>query len=148
MDSSCVARRVMPGAMLLTHMKQTTVASLVVFMLSTLAVIAGCARSTDDGGAENPAVARKIETYLTDFGMPGTETSWYKNITGVSVRGNTVHVRTNLFSSSRKVSDICAAVSGYVFSNHNRSDGLDNVQVLGQNGQVLVNRRGVGGRCD
>ena len=130
-------------------MKQTILTPLlVVSLLFGLVLISACANSGDDGGAENPALAKKIETYLTDFGMPGTETSWYKNIIGISVRGNTVQVKTNLSSNDRKAGDICAAVSGYVFSNQNRSDGLNTVQVLGQSGQILINRSGVSGRCD
>ena len=89
-------------------MKQTILTPLlVVSLLFGLVLISACANSGDDGGAENPALAKKIETYLTDFGMPGTETSWYKNIIGISVRGNTVQVKTNLSSNDRKAGDIC-----------------------------------------
>ena len=116
--------------------------------LTAIAFAYGC--SFDRRGAtepESPAAAKAIQDYLTDFGVPGTETSWYNNIIGVSVRGNTVEVRTNLASNNQKAGDICAAVSGFVFSNQNRSYGLSNVQVLGQSGQIFINRRGVSARC-
>lgn len=97
---------------------------------------------------ENPDVAKKIEKYLaSNFGIRGYETSWYYNIIGVSVRGNTVSVKTNLASDESKASNICGAVSGFVFSNENRYLGLTNVQIYGKDGQVLINRRGLGERC-
>jgi hypothetical protein len=98
--------------------------------------------------SERPEVARKIQKYLADnFGMEGYKTSWYDNIAGVSVRGDTVKVRTDLSSKEEKASRICGAVSGFVFSNGNRSLGLTNVQVYGSDGQILINRRGLGERC-
>jgi len=98
--------------------------------------------------AENPDLAKRIEKYLANnFGMRGYETSWYYNIIGVSVRGNTVSVKTNLASDESKASNICGAVSGFVFSNENRYLGLTNVQIYGKDGQVLINRRGLGERC-
>ena len=97
---------------------------------------------------ENPEVAKRIVKYLADnFGVRGYETSWYYNILGVSVRGNTVSVRTNLDSDEDKASKICGSVSGFVFSNENRYLGLTNVQIYGKDGQVLINRRGLGERC-
>ncbi|HEV3469089.1 MAG TPA: hypothetical protein VG148_07190 [Pyrinomonadaceae bacterium] len=97
---------------------------------------------------DNPEVAKRIEKYLaSNFGMRGYETSWYYNIIGVSVRGNTVSVKTTLAPDESKASNICGAVSGFAFSNENRYLGLTNVQVYGKDGQLLINRRGLGERC-
>src|SRR5262249_8402416 len=134
--------------MLLTLMKPPAAAAIVISAFIALVSCSGCANSTDQADVENPAVAKRIENYLMDFGMPGTETSWYKNIVGIRVRGSTVYVKTNLFSNTGKAGDICAAVSGFVFDKQNSSYGLANVQVLDPGGQILVNRRGVSGRCD
>ncbi len=118
------------------------------FILANPVLMSGCSSSTDMAEAENPAVAREIEKYLADdFGMPGYQTSWYRNIIGVSVRGSTVDVVTNLAAKGQQAENICGAVSGFVFSNQNRPLGLNNVRVIGQNGQVLINRRGVSERC-
>lgn len=97
---------------------------------------------------ENPAAARQIKTYLDEnFGIPGYKTSWYDNIVGIAVSGNTVSVKTNLPSKSEKAKDICGGVSSFVFSNENRSLGLNIVQVLSQSGSILINRRGIGEQC-
>ena len=98
--------------------------------------------------SERPEVAKKIQQYLANnFGMKGYKTSWYDNIVGVTLRGETVIVRTNLDSKEEKASRICGAVSGFVFSNENRSLSLKNVQVYGSDGQLLINRRGLSERC-
>jgi hypothetical protein len=98
--------------------------------------------------SERPEVAKKIQHYLADnFGMKGYKTSWYDNILRLSVRGATVIVKTNLSLKEEKAGRICGAVSGFVFSNENRSLGLENVQVYSSDGQILINRRGLGESC-
>jgi hypothetical protein len=97
---------------------------------------------------EDPIAAQAIEDYLQDFGVPGTETSWYQNIRSISVRGDTVYVKTDLSSPDRKSSDICAAVSAFVFSKQSNSYQLTNVQVHDGSGIILIHHRGIGGKCD
>lgn len=131
-------------------MKQVVFTRLVlIFFVTSIVLISGYLNAGDIGSsAKNSTVAKEIEKNLADnFGMSGYETSWYRNIIGVSVRGNIVEVRTNLSSKNEKADNICGAVSGFVFSNENRSYGLNNVKVLGENGQILINRRGVNERC-
>ena len=43
---------------------------------------------------------------------------------------------------------ICQAVSGYIFSNQNRSMGIEHIQVIGPTGIVVVSRRGLDDRCE
>ena len=97
---------------------------------------------------ENPAAARQIKTYLAEnFGMTGYKTSWYDNISDVTVAGDTVTVKTNLPSKNENAGRICGGVSSFVFSNENRSLGLSVVKVLSQSGSILINRRGIGEQC-
>jgi hypothetical protein len=98
--------------------------------------------------AERPEVARQIIKYLREnFGEPGYETSWYRNIRGVSVRGDTVFTRTDLETADVSAKRICGAVSGFVFDRTRSSLSLNRVQVIGQGDKVLIDRNGVGELC-
>lgn len=215
---------------------------------SILAVgLAGCGNSSVEG-RDNSAQVQSIKKYLANnFGIPELMASWYPNILGVSIKGDTVIVQTNLSSAEEKIekdlnslrkdyhkneidrikevekakldsferskSDIewllqhnkisiqeayeeqlalieqvkkakldsideqikaeeklkenyaiqpatgalstliasaehiCGGTSGYVFSNENPSAGLQNIQIVGANGEVLIDRRGIGDTC-
>lgn len=109
----------------------------------------GSVVKTSDKGQDNSAQAHSIHKYLaTNFGIPELMTSWYPNILGVSIKGDTVIVQTSLSSADEKAGHICGGTSGYVFSNENSSSGLQNVQIVGVNGDVLIDRRGIGDTCD
>ena len=108
----------------------------------------GCGGSSSQE-QDNLSQAQAIQKYLADnFGMPAMTTSWYPNITSVSVKGSTVTVKTNLTLSDEKAKNICGAVSGYAFSNENKSVGLRNIMIVETSGNVLLQRRGVGERCE
>jgi hypothetical protein len=111
--------------------------------------IAGCSESgMKISEPVSPAKSEAIQNYMKDnFGNPGYETSWYGNITGISVQGDTVVVNTNLAMADSRAQGICSAVSGYVFSNENRNRGMENIQVVGTNGAILIHRQGLAGRC-
>jgi hypothetical protein len=110
-------------------------------------MLAGCGGSSPNT-AENPGQSEAIRTYMKDnFGYPGSETSWYGSMTGISVRGNTVVINSTLSAPDARAQGLCSGASGYVFSNQNRSLGIENVQILGANGAILIDRRGVTGRC-
>ena len=119
--------------------------SLVALLVLTITSCAGSSTTTEP---ENPEQTEAVRKYMSEnFGYPGAETSWYGSITGVSVRGSTVVVNTSLAAADTQAQGICSGASGYVFSNQNRSLGIENVQVVGANGAVLIHRRGVTGRC-
>jgi hypothetical protein len=100
-------------------------------------------RSTDD-----MAQAQAIQNHLDEnFGIPGFATDWYRYITGVAVQGDTVKVQTSLSSNGEMAQGVCSGTSSYVFANQNSSAGLENVQVLGASGEVLIDRRGIGDSC-
>jgi hypothetical protein len=118
-----------------------------IFALFISVMLAGCGGSSAQG-PDNPAQAQAIQKHLTDnFGSSGLTTSWFPHIGAVSVKGNTVIVQTDLPSAAEAARGICSGTSSYVFSNENSSAGLENVQVLGANGEVLINRRGIGDSC-
>ena len=97
---------------------------------------------------ENTATSNTIKSYLADnFGIPELKASWYDNITGVTVIGDTVSVKTNLTSYTEKSSHICAGVSFFVFSNKNNSLGLHTIKVYSQSGGLLINRSGISEKC-
>lgn len=94
----------------------------------------------------------KLETLKKDltenFGTPGYKTSWYDNIIDVLIQGDTVIAKTNLTSGSKQgASNICSAISGFVYAKPNSNLGLDKVQVHGLNGELLVNRQSVSASC-
>jgi hypothetical protein len=92
--------------------------------------------------------AKAIQKYLADnFGMPGYKTSWFDSIKGILVQGHTVVAETNLPGANAKASGVCSGVSGYVFANENRGLGLENVEVRGPKGAVLIKRVGLRGKC-
>lgn len=97
---------------------------------------------------ERTEVARQVTKYLREnFGEPGYETSWYRNIKGVSVRGDRVFTRTDLETADVSAQRICGAVSGFVFDRTRSSLNLNRVQVIGQDDKVLIDRNGVGELC-
>lgn len=125
-------------------MKRLSIVSLVALLLS--AIIAGCGDSSAQG-PDNPAQAQAIQQHLTENFGASITTSWYPHIGAVSVKGNTVIVQTDLSSAAEAARGVCAGTSSFVFSNENSSAGLENVQVVGANGEVLINRRGIGDSC-
>ena len=97
---------------------------------------------------QDDAKAKAIEAYLREnFGAPGFKTTWYDSIKGVSVQGNSVVANTNLLTGDGKASGVCFGVSGYVFSDQNRSLGLETVEVRGIDGTALMRRIGLRGKC-
>lgn len=110
-------------------------------------VLSGCGSSPAQG-PDNPAQAQAIQKHLADnFGSPSMTTSWYPDIGTVSVKGDAVIVQTDLPSNGEKAKSICSGTSSYVFSNDNASAGLQNVQILGANGEVLIVRQGIADSC-
>lgn len=94
------------------------------------------------------AKAKSIQKYLSDnFGAPSYKTSWFDNIKGISVQGSTVIAETTLSSADAKASGICRGVSSYIFSKENSDLGLENVEVRGPKGKVLIKRVGLSGKC-
>src|SRR5262249_50426599 len=111
-------------------------------VLLTVALLPPAAQAQDD------AKAKAIEQYLMEtFGAPGFKTPWYDSIKGISVQGNTVIASTNLVTGDAKASGVCFGVSDSAFSNQNRTLGLENVEVRGVNGTVLMRRIGLRGKC-
>ena len=102
---------------------------------------------------EKPEIAKRVRKYLDDNFTEksgGYVPTWYKNIIGVSVRGKTVIAKTDLSSTlenDHAAREVCKGVSGFVFGIENRSLDLNNVQVHGRDGQVLINRKGIGEQC-
>jgi hypothetical protein len=99
--------------------------------------------------AQNDASkAKMLHKYLSDnFGVLGYKKTWYDNIKGGIVQGNTVIAETNLTGVNAKASSICSGVSGYVLSNENSGLGLQNVEVRGPKGAVLIKKTGLRGKC-
>lgn len=99
----------------------------------------------------SPTTADVLRDYLRqNFGMPGFETSWYRNIKDVRIDGRTVTVSTDLFPDTegkRLASPICSGVSGFVYANDSKNYGLSAVDVRGQSNQPLIYRSDLGGRC-
>jgi len=102
---------------------------------------------------EKPEIAKRVRKYLDDNFTEksgGYVPTWYKNIIGVSVRGKAVIAKTDLSSTlenDHAAEGVCKGVSGFVFGIENRSLDLNNVQVHGRDGQVLINRKGIGEQC-
>lgn len=95
-----------------------------------------------------PDVAKQITKYLREnFGEKGYETSWYHDIKGVSVRGDTVLTRTDLTEADEDARHICGAVSFFVFDRTHSSLNLNRVQIVGQDDKVLIDRNGIGEPC-
>ena len=118
--------------------------------LASLALLA----TTQDALTEtkDQQQADALRKYLKEnFGQPAMQTSWYPQIAGLAVEGKKVAVNTKLKSGSASAREpaesICVAVSGYAFSNQNRAQGLEHIQILGADGVVIVNRRGVSDKC-
>ena len=63
------------------------------------------------------------------------------------LQGNTVIANTNLLTGDAQASGVCFGLPGYVFSNQNRSLGLENVEVRGIKGNALMRRTGLRGKC-
>src|SRR5687767_13807850 len=92
-----------------------------------------------NGEPENRHQIEALKTYIKEnFGQPGFETSWFKQIVSVSVQGKKVVVNTKLNAKSNVAKEagkgICSGVSGYAFSNANRALGIEHVQVLATDG--------------
>lgn len=98
--------------------------------------------------AENRARANEIKSYLAEgFGTPPIKASWYDDISGITVDGQTVFVQTKLSQTNAKAENICSGVSSFVFSNEGRKQQLDSVQVLSQSGNSLIYRKGINNKC-
>lgn len=82
---------------------------------------------------------------LENFGTPG-DASWYPSIKTVTIEGPTLVMGTDLAPGSSMASDICSAVSNYVFAN-TADPSLTAVEVRGAGGQILVRRTSVGDAC-
>jgi hypothetical protein len=97
---------------------------------------------------DRPDVAQELLTYLrSGFGMPGYETTWYGAIKTISVKGSAVEVKTDSSTIDYNAKSICGVVSGFVYSNRNRSLGLDTVRVYGDSNQLLISREKLSDPC-
>ncbi len=128
---------------------------LVAVAVITLGILDRTSQSSTQSSEEQekPEIAKRVRKYLDDNFTEksgGYVPTWYKNIIEVSVRGKTVIAKTDLSSTLENdlaARGVCIGVSGFVFGNENRSLGLNNVQVHGRDGQVLINRKGIGEQC-
>ncbi len=99
--------------------------------------------------ADRSDVASDIRQYLEDnFGIAEFKANWHDNIVNVSVKGDTVRVTTKSSRRDQKAERACMGVSGFVFDNTNKDLGLENIQVYGKGSNLLLERRGIGERCE
>lgn len=120
---------------------------ILLIILTATALISCDFQASTQGNVARPEVAANIQKYLDNgFGMPSHETSWYANIKRVSVVEDIVEIQTDLPASGEKASAICGAVSLYIFDRTNPM-GLEKVKVFGQNGVMLIHRRGLSDEC-
>jgi len=92
---------------------------------------------------EDAALRNELVTYLGGF----VDATWYRHITGVSVRGNLLGVQTdfpNDGGGKRQASPLCGAVS--LFTIERAIPGWE-VLVYGVEGRPLHWRVGVTGPC-
>ena len=101
--------------------------------------------------AEEKRIAEQIRQYLYEnFGVPGYKTSWYDSIGDVNVIGNVVTAKTPLSAgpeSDARASQVCQALSGFVYANPNKNLGLRSVKVLAKDGTALIVRSDVSDPC-
>lgn len=86
--------------------------------------------------------------------IPSTSASdpipeWCGRVTGTSVLGDTLTMRTTLAPSQRSdLLTMCRALSSFVFNNLYTKYGLKNIVVVSDsNGAILVSRRGLENSC-
>jgi hypothetical protein len=93
------------------------------------------------GPSPNPMIA-VVTTYFHDgFGLPGYETSWYRNILGFDVTNTTVLVIiTNLSKYGTPASNICSTGSSFILSTDGAPFGLTGVVVTDASRNALVTR--------
>jgi hypothetical protein len=94
------------------------------------------------------SATKKLRDYLRDnFGNPGYETSWYGSIIEVTVIGDTARARVSLSVGDSRLGTVCGAISGFVYANTNRHLGIEQVQLVGLSGDVLMHRKSVTDSC-
>ena len=79
--------------------------------------------------------------------MPGYETSWFSCVSSIELEGRTLVARTTLKPGDSRTVGVCRGLSGFVFSNDGRRDGLSSVKVLGSSSEILVHRRTINDGC-
>ena len=116
----------------------------VLFAAIAIAATAGGSSSpTSTTVFVNPVLTTELDTYLRE-GFTGT--SWYPSIVKVTVTDTGTVVGTNLPASDRKTAgDICAGVSGWVFSKGSVAAGA--VTVNAADGTAIIERKNLADRC-
>lgn len=82
-----------------------------------------------------------VKEYLSENFGSIIKTPWYDNIIDINIKSDTVVVKTNLSKSSNQIQNICAALSGFIYSNDNLDFGITKVMILGRKGEVLLFRK-------
>lgn len=97
----------------------------------------------------NYTLSLTLQKYLKrNFAVSGFVTSWYQNILFVKVIGNTVVVETDLTRGNSKLTDICGALSGFIYANDKRSFNISKIRVVSTYGATLLRRESRSGRCN
>jgi len=122
----------------MAHLSRRLISKIVSVLITTLFFTSFASAKTDEYRS------LVIRQYLADiFGVPGFKTSWYDNIIGVEVAGDTVTVKTNLSRGDEKIIYLCGVISGFIYSHLNLQLGISKVRILGSSGEVLVFRGSV-----
>ncbi len=100
---------------------------------------------------EETAKAEAIAKYLFEgFGTPGYKTSWYDSIGEITVSGDMAIAKTPMPpgpGSKAQATKVCSAVSGFVYDRTKAKFGLRGVQVLANDGSVLIDRQNINQPC-
>lgn len=91
-------------------------------------------------GANKNTKSIALQQYLKrNFAVPGYATSWFPNILSAQIIGTTAVVITDLPQGHKKLADICAAVSGFVYMN-NESQGTSAIKILSVSNKTILLR--------
>jgi hypothetical protein len=93
---------------------------------------------------------QEVERYLADhYGQPGNEAPWFLSVTSVEISGPSLIVHTELRDQQTDralATQICNAVSGYVFSANNHV-GVSSLFVKGVGDFLLEIKQSADERC-
>lgn len=92
-------------------------------------------------------IAQIQKSMKENFGTPGYQTSWYSSILRLEINGATLIAYTSLDLGDPRISGVCGALSGFVFSSFGQQNALTEAKVIGASGQILVHRRSVADSC-
>lgn len=94
----------------------------------------------------DPSRSLILQQYLErNFAVPGFVASWYPNILSVKVIGMVAVIETDLTRGNNKISDICGAVSWFIYSNDKYD--ISQVKVVSPYGATLLHRASVFEKC-